>query len=83
MIAAKPNTPIATVVKPRPSGQFGNVERHTRGAGFDVGADHRQQDAYAIMAIAFSTEPLASTTAKIRPSTIRKKYSAGPNASAS
>ena len=36
-----------------------------------------------IIAIAFSTEPLASTTAKIRPSTISEKYSAGPNASAS
>jgi hypothetical protein len=36
-----------------------------------------------IIAIAFSTEPFASTTAKIRPSTISEKYSAGPNASAS
>ena len=35
-----------------------------------------------IMAIALSTEPLASTTAKIRPSTISEKYSAGPNSSA-
>src|SRR5258708_21692993 len=36
-----------------------------------------------IIAIAFSTDPLANTTAKIRPSTISEKYSAGPNASAS
>ena len=36
-----------------------------------------------IIAIALSTEPFASTTAKIRPSTISEKYSAGPNASAS
>ena len=36
-----------------------------------------------IMAIALRTEPLASTTAKIRPSTISEKYSAGPNSSAS
>ena len=35
-----------------------------------------------IMASALSTEPLASTTAKIRPSTISEKYSAGPNSSA-
>src|SRR5215510_13652587 len=34
------------------------------------------------MATALSTEPLASTTAKIRPSTISEKYSAGPNSSA-
>ena len=36
-----------------------------------------------IMAIALSTEPLASTTANTNPSTIREKYSAGPNSSAS
>ena len=35
------------------------------------------------MASALSTEPFASTTAKIRPSTISEKYSAGPNSSAS
>ena len=34
------------------------------------------------MQIALSTDPLASTTAKIRPSTISEKYSAGPNNSA-
>ena len=33
--------------------------------------------------MALSTEPFASTTAKIRPSTISEKYSAGPNSSAS
>ena len=31
-----------------------------------------------IMAIALSIEPLASTTANTRPSTISEKYSAGP-----
>ena len=36
-----------------------------------------------IIAIAFSSEPCASTTAPIRPSTISEKYSAGPNFSAS
>ena len=36
-----------------------------------------------IMVIAFGTDPLASTTAKTRPSTISEKYSAGPNLSAS
>ena len=35
-----------------------------------------------IIASAFSTDPFASTTAKIRPSTISEKYSAGPNSSA-
>ena len=36
-----------------------------------------------IIAMAFRIDPLASTVAKIRPSTISEKYSAGPNASAS
>ena len=35
-----------------------------------------------MIATALSTEPLARTTAKIRPSTISEKYSAGPNSSA-
>ena len=34
------------------------------------------------MVSALGTEPLASTTAKIRPSTISEKYSAGPNSNA-
>ena len=34
------------------------------------------------MVSALMIEPLASTTAKIRPSTISEKYSAGPNSSA-
>ena len=32
-----------------------------------------------IMLIALTSEPLARTTAAMRPSTIREKYSAGPN----
>ena len=36
-----------------------------------------------IIAIALISEPLASTTAPISPSTIREKYSAGPNFNAS
>ena len=35
------------------------------------------------MAIALMSEPWASTTAAMRPSTISEKYSAGPNLSAS
>ena len=35
-----------------------------------------------MMATALSTEPLARTTAKISPSVISEKYSAGPNSSA-
>src|SRR5262245_15944678 len=36
-----------------------------------------------IIVRALGTEPLASTTANTRPSTIREKYYAGPNSSAS
>ncbi len=36
-----------------------------------------------IIAIAFSSDPCARTTAPIRPSTISEKYSAGPNFNAS
>jgi hypothetical protein len=36
-----------------------------------------------IIAIALTSEPDASTTAPIRPSTISEKYSAGPNLKAS
>src|SRR4029079_12652871 len=36
-----------------------------------------------IIEIAFSSDPDASTTAPIRPSTISEKYSAGPNLKAS
>ena len=36
-----------------------------------------------IIAIALRSEPLASTTAPMRPSTMSEKYSAGPNLSAS
>ena len=36
-----------------------------------------------IIAIAFTSEPEASTTAPIKPSTISEKYSAGPNLKAS
>ena len=43
MISAKPNTPIATVAKPRPSASSGMLKAMRDGAGLDVGADHRQQ----------------------------------------
>ena len=83
MISAKPNTPIATVAKPRPSASSGmlNAMREAPVSMSEPTIDSSSPN--TIIAIAFSTEPLASTTAKIRPSTISEKYSAGPNASAS
>ena len=83
MISANPNTPIATVAKPRPSASSGmlNAMRDAPVSMSEPTIDSSSPN--TIIAIAFSTEPLASTTAKIRPSTISEKYSAGPNASAS
>ena len=83
MISAKPNTPIATVAKPRPSASSGMLKamREAPVSMSEPTIDSSRPN--TIIAIAFSTEPLASTTAKIRPSTISEKYSAGPNASAS
>src|SRR6266446_3480623 len=82
MISAKPNTPIATVAKPRPSASSGilNAMREAPVSMSEPTIDSSSPN--TIIAMALSTEPLASTTAKIRPSTISEKYSAGPNASA-
>src|ERR1044072_944104 len=44
---------------------------------------HESSSPSITIAIALNTEPLASTTANTRPSTISEKYSAGPNLSAS
>ena len=83
MISANPNTPIATVAKPKPSASSGMLKaiRDAPVSMSDPTIDSSNPN--TIIAIAFSTEPFANTTAKIRPSTISEKYSAGPNASAS
>ncbi|MHC2890938.1 hypothetical protein ACVIU4_002092 [Bradyrhizobium barranii subsp. barranii] len=83
MISAKPNTPIATVAKPRPSASSGMLKAMREAPVSMSEPTIESSRPNTIIAIAFSTEPLASTTAKIRPSTISEKYSAGPNASAS
>ena len=83
MISANPNTPIATVAKPSPSASSGilNAIRDAPVSISDPTIDSSNPN--TIIAIAFNIDPFASTTAKIRPSTISEKYSAGPNASAS
>src|SRR3569623_1004037 len=82
MISAKPNTPMATLAKPMPSESSGQskVMRPAPVSMSEPTIDIRRPA--RIMAIALSTEPCASTTANIRPSTISEKYSAGPNHSA-
>ena len=83
MISAKPNTPIATVAKPRPSASSGMLKAMREAPVSMSEPTIESSSPNTIIAIAFSTEPFASTTAKIRPSTISEKYSAGPKASAS
>src|SRR6266850_353513 len=83
MISAKPNNPIATVAKPRPSASSGMLKAIRDAPVSMSDRTIESSSPNTIIAIAFSTDPLASTTAKIRPSTISEKYSAGPNASAS
>ena len=82
MISAKPNTPIARVAKPRPSDSSGMLKVMRAAPVSRSEPTIESSRPSTIIAIAFSTDPLASTTAKIRPSTISEKYSAGPNASA-
>ena len=83
MISAKPNMPIATTTKPMPSASSGmsNAMRDWPVSMSEPTVESSRPN--RIMAIALRIEPLASTTAKTRPSTISEKYSAGPNFSAS
>ena len=82
MISAKPNTPMATVTKPMPSASSGilNAMREAPVSRSEPTIDSRSPN--RIIVIALGMDPLASTTAKTRPSTISEKYSAGPNFSA-
>ncbi len=82
MISAKPNTPMATTTKPMPSDNSG-ISKAMR--DWPVSMSEPTIDInspISTMASALRMDPLASTTAKHRPSTISEKYSAGPNSSA-
>src|SRR3974390_1339343 len=82
MISAKPNTPIATLVKPMPSDSSA-ISKVMRPAPVSRSEPTIESSRpVKTMATDLSTEPFASTTAKMRPSTISAKYSAGPNSSA-
>src|SRR5262249_5967206 len=78
MISAKPNTPMAMLAKPMPSASsaMSKVMRPAPVSRSEPTIESSRP--VSTMATALSTEPLASTTAKIRPSTISEKYSAGP-----
>ena len=83
MISAKPNTPIATLMKPMPSDNSG-MPNEKRAVPVLTSVPTRPSNRpRIIMPMALISEPEASTTAPIRPSTISEKYSAGPNLNAS
>ena len=81
-ISPKPNMPMPTTTKPMPSDSSGmpQVMRSAPVSRSEPIIDSSRP--VRIMVSALSTEPLASTTAKIRPRHISEKYSAGPNSSA-
>src|SRR5476649_1910491 len=83
MISPNPNTPMATTTKPMPSESSGmpKLMRSAPVSRSEPTIDIIRPE--STMAIALSTDPFASTTAKIRPSTMSEKYSAGPNSSRS
>ena len=83
MISAKPNRPIATPTTPMPSVSSGMPKAKRATPELTSVPTMPSSRPSTIIAIAFSSEPCASTTAPIRPSTISEKYSAGPNLSAS
>jgi len=78
MISANPNTPIATVAKPRPSASSGmlNAMREAPVSMSEPTIDSNSPN--TIIAMALSTEPLASTTAKIRPKYHQREILGGP-----
>ena len=82
MISAKPKRPIATPTTPMPSDNSGMPKAKRCVPELTSVPTMPSSSPVTIIAIALSSEPLASTTAPISPSTISEKYSAGPNFSA-
>ena len=82
MISAKPNMPIATATKPMPSVSSDMPKLKRATPEFTSVPTRPSSSPSTIIAIALMSEPCASTTAAIRPSTISEKYSAAPNFSA-
>ena len=82
MISAKPKRPIATVTKPMPSESSATPNENRCRPELTSVPTMPSNRPSTIMPMAFTSEPLASTTAAMRPSTMSEKYSAGPNFSA-
>ena len=82
-ISAKPKTPTAICAVPMPSVSSGTPNEKRAMPEFTSVPTMPNNRPSTIIAIALRSEPCASTTAPIMPSTISEKYSAGPNLSAS
>ncbi|MCY1241895.1 hypothetical protein D9M72_548210 [compost metagenome] len=83
MISANPNKPIASAVMLMPSVSSGTSKEKRAAPELTSVPTRPSSSPSTIIATAFTSEPDASTTAPISPSTIREKYSAGPNLNAS
>ncbi|MNY04330.1 hypothetical protein D3C86_1370030 [compost metagenome] len=83
MISAKPNIPMASATKSIPSVSSGTSNEKRAAPEFTSVPIRPSSRPSTIIDTAFGSEPEASTTAPIRPSTISEKYSAGPNLNAS
>ena len=79
MISPRPNTPIASTTKSMPSDSSVRPKVKRCAAVWPSVPTRPSSSPSTIMAIALTTEPCASTTAAIRPSTISAKYSGAPN----
>ena len=79
IISPIPNTPIATVTKPTPSINSRIPKVYRWAPEFTSVPMTPRIRPRTIMPMALSSEPRARTTEQTRPSTMREKYSAGPN----
>ncbi len=79
MISPTPNTPIASTANSMPSESLVRSKVKRCAAVCPSVPTSPSSSPSTIMAIAFTTEPCASTTAAIKPSTISAKYSGAPN----
>ena len=82
MISVMPKSPITTTTKSIPSKRVGIPEREAVGSRSYVGT-HDPVQVRINHSDRLENEPWASIVAPTNPSTIREKYSAGPNFSAS
>jgi hypothetical protein len=79
MISPMPNIPMATTTKPIPSASWGSSKPKRWTPELTSVPTRPRSRPSTIIPRAWSSEPDASTMEATSPSTIREKYSAGPN----